>query len=273
LTNKQTNDRVVEYATKIGLPIALVGIGIGLFFGPYFRWGVALFYSGMLLLILHIAKQPFVRHQSRRNKIFLRLFCAASLVLFSIWLFRTPTIELQAYSTVPEYGSNSVINGIHWQRDYSEFRLTVRNASKEDYDNLDIEITTDLTFEDLRQENGLATCTIAPNGETFGATSQRMTGGVPVGPADTSGENYKAIAVDRNGQVISISGGTNRTYRIRCEKFPAQNQNTFIGALSVVNPFSNGKPPVQLYAPPRAANRFSAKISFPTLGRPRSAIL
>ncbi len=282
---KPINDRTLEYAVKIGLPLALLGTGVTLFFGPYFWWGVVLFYSGLLLLTLHIAKQAFVRGQRRRTKIFLRIIYVVLLLVFSLWLFRPAPIELQASSSVPVYGPGSDINGIQWHDRYAELHLMVHNPSEIDYDNLDIEIATDLTFEALRQTGGLASCTIAPAGEAVPpAISQKMIGGIPVGPgemiggvpagpADTSGEHYKAMWLDANGRVIAISGGINQTYRIRCEKFPANNRQTFIAALSVINPIVRGKLPSGLYAAPRPATRFSAKIGFTTLGRPRAAVL
>ena len=247
-----------------------MGAGVSLFYGPNFWTGVALFYLGFLFLTFHVARQAFVKRLHPRIKRCLRIVFTLGLIFFTVILLRPASIEIQATSNVPLYGPDSDINGIHWKKEYSELRLIIRNTSAIDYDNLDIAITTDLTFANLRQASGLASCAIAPEGEPFTTTSQRLVGGAPVGPADTSGEHEAVVAVDQDGRVISISGGVNQTYRIRCEKFPAHNANIFTGALTVVNPFSRGIPPKELYAAPKAATQLSAKINFTTSGRPRA---
>ena len=199
--------------------------------------------------------------------------------LFSLWILRPAKIELEGVSRVPTYGEGSVVSGIKWRKEYAELDLTVRNASEDDYSNLDIEITTDLMFEDLRQQSGLASCTIVRNGKPFGVNSQRIQGvkptvdengtlraegGTPAGPVHTTGDNYKVIAVDKNGQIVSLSGKTNRTYRVRCDKVPASSQNNFVAALSVVNPIVNGKLPTAIYDSPKPLTQLSAKIKLTT---------
>lgn len=284
LTKNQAKERAVKYATKIGLPLVLIAIGISLFFTPNFWTGVIVFCIGIWLATRDIAKQPFVRRLKRRDKILLRIAYVVAVVLFAWWLFRPVQVELQASSSVPAYGEGTDMNGIRWTKEYSELRLSVRNNSDIDYDNLDIAIGTDETFIDLRQTSGLASCTIAPEGEPYFVTSQRMNGvmpigpgkavgGVPTRPADTSGQNYTIIAADKSGRIISISGGVNQTYRIRCEKFPAHNVNTFVAALGDINPIINGQIPNGLYAPPKPATRFSARINFTTSGRPRTVAI
>jgi len=285
LTKSQARSRAAKYAVKIGLPLVLIGIGISLFFTPNFWTGVIIFCIGIWLATRDIARQPFVRRLKRRDKIFLRIAYVAAVLAFAWWLFRPVQVELQASSNVPTYGEGTDVSGIHWTKEYSDLRLSVRNNSDLDYDNLDIAVTTDETFVDLRQTSGLASCTIAPEGEPFFVTSQRMVGGmpigpgkmaggVPIGPADTSGQNYTVIAVDKTGRIISISGGVNQTYRIRCEKFPAHNVNTFVAALGIINPIIHGQfPNGLLYALPKPATRFSARINFTTSGRPRTVAI
>ncbi len=235
---------------------------------------LAVMFGTLIYPTLHMVRAVLGRGV-RRFQVPLALFLLGGLVaLFSWRLFRPTPIELQFSSTVPLYGPESDVSGIRWDDKYSELRLLVRNLSDVDYDNFDLALTSDLMFVDLRQENGLASCVIAPEGEPFpNATSQKLVGGRPNGPVDTSGENYKAVAVDADGQVISVSGNIKRTYRVRCEKFPSHNQNSFVGGLVAINPFLKSKPPKELFGTPRAASQLSAKISFKVSRRQRNAAI
>jgi hypothetical protein len=263
--------------------LALLGLALTIclvLFPPATEWVVGLLLSVMFGLLVYPAlhlTRAILQTRLKSSQLPISLVLLAGMVgIFSWWILRSADIELRATSSVPAYGPDSNISGIHWQSEYSELDLMVRNAGPDDYTSLDIEITTDLMFEDLRPQTGLASCIIARSGEPFEVTSQKivggvpvgdptggnpkMLGGVPVGPADTSGKNYTVIAVDKNGHVISISGQRNRTYRIRCETFPANNQNNFVAALSVINPFIHSRPPAKIYETARPATKFSAKI-------------
>jgi hypothetical protein len=225
---------------------------------------LAIMFGLLVYPALHIASALLQTRLKSAQKPIAFVFLAGLIGILSLWILRPAEIELRATSKVPVYGPGSNISGIPWQPEYSELDLTLRNASQHDYDNLDIEISTDLMFEDLRQQTGLASCAIARSGEPFETTSQKIIGGVPVGPADTAGADRKIVALDKLGQVISLSGKSNRTYRIRCDKFPASSQNNFVAALTAVNPFIGGRPPTNLYALPRPATRFSTKITLKT---------
>lgn len=259
------------YLRRNGWPLALLGIGVGLFFTPYFWMGISLSILGGVLLAVDVWKEVVVPAHTRGSKIIFTAACLTVLSSFSFWLFRPVPLILRAVSTVPEYSIGSNIDGIYWEEEYSEMRLTIRNPSETDYENFDVEISTDLTIEGLQKTDGLASCTIAPVGETFQATRQTMAGGKPVGPAVMDDPNYKAIAIDKNGSPVAFSGGTSPSYRIRCDRFPANSRSSFVAALSVRNPFVKNKYPEKLYAAPRAAMWCTAKAKFSTLGRPRSA--
>lgn len=189
------------------------------------------------------------------------VFLVGSVCVLGWWILRPVGIELRATSTVPLYGPGTVVSGIEWKAEYSQLNLMVRNTSRNDYGDLDVEITTDLMFEDLRPQSGLASCNIGRSGEPFEKTVQKIVGGVPVGPANFVPEKYAVMAVGKDGRILSLSDKTNRTYRIRCEHFPADSQNTFVAALSVVNPMVNGNPPLELYGPARPARQFSARVN------------
>jgi len=95
-------------------------------------------------------------------------------------------------------------------------------------------------------------------------------GGVPVGPVETNPTGYTLVAIGKDGEELAFSGDTSKRYRIRCDKFPASSELTFIAALSAVNPVVNGKPPDPLRGAARAAVRLSLKAKLDRLGRPRS---
>jgi hypothetical protein len=235
---------------------------------------IVLAFSMLVYPTFQLVKAVLRVKTQRLQILFALIFLSGLFGFLSWWLFRPMPIELQFSSSVPLYGSGSDITGIRWKDRYSYFRLLVRTVGDADYDSLDMSVTSDLMFADLRQENGVASCVIAPEGEPFpNAISQPLVGGRPFGTADATGDDYTAAAIDRSGQLISISGNIKRTYRIRCEKFPAHSQNSFVGALVVVNPFPGGKVPTKLFGPPRAANQISATFSFKISGHPRNAAI
>lgn len=252
-----TGTDVWQYTKRIGLSLALVASAFSLLTPAYFWVGVGLFYVGVVLLGIDICSENFFKNWSSSQKVAFAIAYLLILGLFSrFWLFRPAPVEIRAISTVPIYGPGSVVNGIEWSDAYSELRFSLKNPSGTDYDDLDVEISTDLIIEAVGRVDGLASCVAVPLSGGIPFTIQPMQGGVPVGPV-----------------AVSPPGGADQTYRIRCEKLPARSQNDFVVALSVFNPFVNGIPPAKLYGPRRVASWFTAKLRFSTLARPRSVVI
>jgi hypothetical protein len=271
------------YLRRNGLPLGLLIGGIGLFASRYFWLGVSLFLVGAILLAIDVWNEVVFPKRNKLSKIIFGIGCALASVPFAVWLFLPVPFELSVKSTVPQYGSGSNVYGILWSDVYSRLDFTLKNSSDVDYDNLDAEISTDLTFEGLKQTDGIATCTIAPATKALRPTSQRvvggipvgphtMIGGVPVGPVDTNPTQYTIIAKGGHGELL-FSGDTAVKYRIRCDKLPANSEDSFVAALSVMNPFIGDKPPEPLRAAARLPVWCTVKARFSQLGRPRSVTI
>jgi len=270
------------YLRRNGFPLGLLVASVTIFLTPYFWSCVGLFALAVLISAIDVWKEVVVPKHNQTSKIVFITVSVTAVGLFCFWLFRPVPLMLTASSSVPRYGPGTNIDGIPWSNSYAELRFTLTNTSSVDLDNLDVEVSTDLMIEALKEIDGLASCIIAPSGQTFLAIHQRFVGskpvgpnkmeeGEPVGPAVTNDPNYKIAAVDEQGRIIGFSGGTSRIYRIRCDKFPAKSRSNFIAALSVLNAHVGGKPPNSLYSEPRVAAWCTAKAKFSTLGRPRSA--
>ena len=276
-----TNTLNPSYFRRNGLPLALMLSGVAYIFLPYFWLFIGLFLVGTVLFAFDVWKEAIVPKQNIISKIVFAIACLSIFTAFATWLFLPVPLQMSVRSTVPQYGENSNIYGIVWSKDFSQMDFTLKNSGDADYDNFDVEISTDLTFEGLKQTGGISTCAIAPAGSVIHFTNQKMVGGtpvgprtmvggVPVGPAETNPNEYEIVGIGPNGE-LTFSGNTAKKYRIRCDKLPANSEETFIAALSVINlPKKLGEP---LGGPPRPALWCTVKAKFTYLGRPRSVLI
>jgi hypothetical protein len=275
------NSTPPSYLRRNGLPLGFVLSGIGFFQSPYFWLGVVLFLVGALLLALDVWREVVVPKKTTINKSIFWIICPLSFLVFAIWLYFPVEFSLSVSSSVPRYGTGSNLYGIPWFDDYARLNLTMKNSGDVAYDDFDAEIFTDLTFEGVKQIDGIGSCAIAPASPRIRPTSQRMNGVLPIGPnaavggvpdrpVETDPPEYTIVAVGEDGKELAFSGDTAKKYRIRCDKFPAHSQITFVAALSAMNPVVNGRPPQPLHGPARPARWCGLKANFNRLGRPRS---
>jgi hypothetical protein len=257
-----------SYLRRNGLPLGVLLAGLGFILPRYFWIGVGCFVVGAGLLAFDVWKEVVIPKRGKTSKIIFAIVCLLAAATFLFWLFQPVPLQFAASSNVEKYGPDSVLFGIPWSKDYAALHFKLKNPGPIDYDDFDAELSTDLMIEELRLTDGLASCSIAPVGERFHPISQKMVGGVPVGPVDMN-SSYQIVSVGKNGEIL-YSGSTAHSYRIRCDKFPANSESAFLAAISVMNPFVDGKPPAVLHAAPRPVAWCTVKVRFATLGRPRS---
>jgi len=280
VSESSANTQTPGYFRRNGLPLALLLSGVAYIFIPYFWLFVVLFLAGAALLAIDVWKEVVLPKDSRSAKLIFFIVCSLLSAIFAVWLFFPVPLRLSVTSTIPRYGENSNIYGIMWSNDFSQMDLTLKNSGDADYDNFDAEISTDLTFEGLKQTGGISACAIAPTNSVIHPINQKMAGGVPLGPAETNPTQYKIVGFGPNGEITSFSGDTAQKYRIRCDKFPANSEETFTAALSVINlavaKKQLGTPPqlgTALRLPPKIPSWCTMRAKFTYLGRPRSAII
>ena len=132
-----------------------------------------------------------------------------------------------------------MLYGIEWRPQYSEFDFSIKNPSLYEYDNFDIDVSTDLMIDELKQKDAnIASCVTAPLNEPPRVIIQNLS-------------NTSAPAA------IGRFGEGDKEYRIRCDKLPSDSQIDFFAATS--NPG----------APRQAVKWFALKGSFQTSGRNR----
>ncbi len=277
------------YLRKNGPGLILAGIAF--FITPYFFVGVGLFTIGAGLLAWDVWKEVVIPKQTKVSKRTFGIVCSSILVAFAVWLFLPVPLQLSVQSVIPKYGPGSNLYGIPWSDGLSRMDFTLRNDSDADYVDFDAEISTDLTFEGIRQTDGIVTCAIAPASKVLRPTVQSMVGvlptgphssigGVPSGPVETDiqkgvgDQHYFAMARNvENGELI-FSGDTAMRYRIRCDKLPAHSEDVFVAAISVISPFVNDKFPDHPFSPTAKLPAWCGlKAKFTQLGRARSVVI
>lgn len=256
---------------RLGVPLGLIALGIALMAWNLFYPGIVIMYLGAALFGLDIMYEKFFSELTFRTKI---VFVSANLIVIvaTSWLFIfVPAhFKVSASSTVPStYGPGSKMDGIDWQKQYSVLRFHIMNDSNFDYENFDAEISTDLVIGKMRLFHGISECKIAGVHSEAEIHWQHMVGGQPVGPLDDPNYDYQVIPVGPDGKpIVPVSGG-DWSYRIYCNRIPANTQLDFVSALEVVNEPGNA----QLYGPPKAASWISLKARFQTSGRSRLEII
>jgi hypothetical protein len=271
-TEKTIRPRILEYAiVRTGVPLAIVAAGAGSMTANLFIPGVILLYLGLGLFALDIAYEDFFHRLHLSIRLLLGLIYVVVIAIVSqTWIFRLAPFEIMATSSVPVYGPGSKINGIDWLPNYSDLQFYIKNPSAVDYDNFDAEISTNLVISDLRQLRVLSDCKIASTHQPIHVHSQRMIGNQPVGPVDDSNIKYQIIPFDKNGRpLLPGSEGADWSYRVRCDKIPANSQFDFFAALEVVDDSFPKVLDAPLFEPPQPASWISITAGFQISGRNR----
>jgi hypothetical protein len=233
---KTDRPKILEYAIiRLGVPLAIVAIGVDLMRGEHSYYGVALFYLGLVLFALDVAYEKFFKRLHLSARIGIGFVFVLAILASLMWIFSPAPFEVIATSNVPTYGPGSKIHGIDWQPYYSDLLFSIKNQEAFDYDNFDMEISTNLAIGDLRQLRGLSDCKIATGHQAIEFNWQKMNGNQPVGPANNPDVSYAVGNLDKNGKLIIPVSGSDWSYRIRCDNIPANSQFDFFAALEVVN--------------------------------------
>ena len=134
------------------------------------------------MLALDVWREVVAPKKTTISKSIFWIICVLSFLVFAIWLYFPVEFSLSVSSSVPRYGASSNLYGIPWFDDYARLDLTMKNSGDVAYDDFDVEIFTDLTFEGVKQIDGIGSCAIAPASPRIRPTSQRMNGVLPHRP-------------------------------------------------------------------------------------------
>lgn len=240
----------LEYLiVRTGGPLAIAGFGVGFMTAAYFWTGVLLLYSGLGLFALDIAYEEFFIVWPLKARIACGILFAVVIVIASkMWIFTPAPLSVFASSSVDNYSDGSELHGIKWLKRYSELNVQIKNESSVDYDNVDMQLSTDLVINHLVQTGGLGNCKIegihgvteAPHWQHVNDSDQ------PDRPMDDPQWDYNVIPNDKNGNPMVPFMGADWAYRIRCDRIPANSSIALLAALVVVNPdMKHCSPPSQ----------------------------
>jgi hypothetical protein len=247
---------LLEYTVvRIGGLVAIATIGPALMTAGYFYPGVIVLYLALFLLAVDIGYESFFRRLRKRARFAFGILYVLVLVVASDrWIFVPAPLEMWGSSDTPPYAVHSMLNGIEWRPQYAEFDFSIKNRSAYDYDNLDVNISTDLMIEELKKIDGLASCSI----ETANPLHQLII------------QNLSKPSIPA---ITARPTGGDKEYRIRCDKFPSHSQIDFFAATSILTGKPDDSSPLWPYAPPQAAKWFTMKGSFQTSGRNRAVLI
>jgi hypothetical protein len=268
---------------RIGGPlgIAAIGIGVTLMTANRFLWGAGLLYFGLALLAADVALEPVFRTLKLRIRLLSGLVYVLLIGVGSrMWIFLPAPLEVFSSSGVVKYGPGSTLHGIEWLPRYSQLTVDIHNPTSTDYDNFDAQLTTDLVINRLVQASGLGECRVdAVHGAGEPPHWQHMHNDQPVGPIDDASWGYEVVPYDKNGNPVAPFAGADWTYRIRCDKIPANSHLVLFGALVVVNEHVYAKPPClapcpwPFFDPPKPSKWVTLVAEFQTSGRRRTRTL
>ena len=260
---------------RMGVPLGISGIGVGLMTAAHFYLGIFLLYLGLLLIAVDVAYEKFFLNWSSKVKIFSGVCYVLVISAVSyLWIFTSAPLSVFASSRVDVYGAGTELHGIKWLPRYSELTVEIINDSSVDYDNFDADISTDLVINHLVQTGGLGDCKIEGiHGSIEPSHWQHMENGQPVGPIDDPRWEYQTVPFDKNDNPVVPFSGADWTYRIRCDKIPAKSHLSLLGALVIVDPrvYGCAAPcPWPFFDPPQPAKTVTLTAKFQTDGRNRN---
>jgi hypothetical protein len=216
----------IDYpVVRLGVPLGFVALGITLMLASVFNAGAIVLYVGLLAIPVDFWFEPFFAKLKLHTRfIFLLIYVLAISIVSWEWVFVPAHFELSANSVVPHYGPGSRIDGIPWRDEYSQLDFRINNKSDIDYENFDVEISTDLVIADMRMVNDVSECKIAGVNTPVPAHWQREEGGKLVGPADSPEYTYKITPIGPNANTLLLFPvGTGLTVFHAIDFYPAVN--------------------------------------------------
>ena len=236
----------------LGVGIALMGTEIW----PSMYWvGVMLVYGGSLALAVHIVKED----EFLPNKTFRRTIAVAILLaVWWVWSAKVVFANAEVNSAdIANYPTGTNVGGIAWEDEFVDVWLSLSNSTDNDYKDLDIFATSDITVMAASQLSNLPDVTILDNDET-GVSDIRLYG------ADANG---KATAFPMTGHPLNLAKPTG--IRLLCGKLPKRTSRELIMASAALN-YRPPPLPERLFAAKRLPRRLAITGTYRALGQTRS---
>lgn len=202
--NKPAHTSMLGWLRAISSVSVLFGGG-GLMQPATFTWGVVLVLVGFVLLALDLAFENIALNKKR-------IGIAAVLALGAIFVYKVLLVpiplDIGVVSILGAYPPGTKVAGVEWTTLYTDCRIHISNPSDNDYEDLDVSASTDLTILTARQITALPNVTITP-----GPDSQRLPPVWPTGAVDKDG--HPVVFPILRDQATMASA---KTYRVYCQK-------------------------------------------------------
>jgi hypothetical protein len=239
---------LLEWLFKIGLPLALFALGVGMTGYSNFWLGISLAFFAVCFFA--VDWWLISRHHALGQRL-----CGFGIVcfLFSIigfMAFRPAPLLFEVVDKPGDYIPGSKAYGITWDDMYSEGRVIMTNPTAYDYSNIDFKITSDLSIAAISITGDFSSCVWGVDG--MPDFSVHLVGKGTLKPEPVP--NIQPIAPNR---------------RVRCDKLPSHSEMTIELALLSLNPVLNGRWPKQLTSSRHDPKWISFRGFYEAFGRSR----
>lgn len=226
----------LQYLFRIGLPLFLIGLGVGLMLDTPSAWfwiGASAFFLGVILLAYQIQHEKWFQGLQLMAEIGVDLIFAVIFVLSVIWIFAPAPLVIRDEPRLPKYVVGADVWGIKWEPSFSELDIHVENDSDNDYLNVIIRVETDLGIQQLHFQQSPFRCTSVPDLPSATPTIRSIT---QIWRDETGQWHELEHAAGPSSDVPAWA------YRVTCDKLPYHSQLDLVGALAPQNVGSTEQP-------------------------------
>jgi hypothetical protein len=218
--------------------------GLGVISKELFWPGVVIVYFGCFVLYLETILEPWMLRRA------LGLQCAFIAGSLGITMWFTLAVVLRSGPMTIEsdalrntnHADGDVVEGIRWDRHFTELQIAVSNASDSDYHDLDIAIQPDTWAFAAAIKNKPSQCELLPieYANQLRVAIAKSTGAIKGRIVKLGGD----FDLNDSAGNAYVTIGRDRGYRLRCTAFPRRSTVLIIFATVAPNPDVLSKTPV-----------------------------
>jgi hypothetical protein len=227
-TPKEPQPKGTEYWIGVwGLIISLILGGFVSFWWMWICWSV-----GFVLFILLVLRE-WIKNWEEQPRIAVYV-TVTTVFIIAAWtsIFASCPLIADIHYRPHPYLDGSTVDGITWSSNSVDVRINLTNPTRYGYEDVDIEISTDLDILGATQVAGVSRVELSPEVDALEAyvTGKDSKGNIGILP------NVKPLK-------------RTSSYRLRCDKVARHSIIQLAVKIAKANPSINGQGPQQLYGP------------------------